>query len=134
MSELAALPNKLSSENVFVLAIIFEATRLAGVRALVSAGWSDLGGDNVPDNIHLLGKFPTNGCCAISFSSTALIGPIPHEWLFAENRVAAVVHHGGAGTTAIGLRNGLPTVIVPFFGDQPWQGDMVANAGAGPKP
>lgn len=63
-----------------------------------------------------------------------LTGSIPHEWLFAENRVAAVVHHGGAGTTAIGLRNGLPTVIVPFFGDQPWQGDMVANAGAGPMP
>lgn len=68
---------------------------------------------------------------ALSLLST---GPIPHEWLFAENRVAAVVHHGGAGTTAIGLRNGLPTVVIPFFGDQPWQGDMVANAGAGPKP
>ncbi|KAJ9125420.1 hypothetical protein QFC22_000381 [Naganishia vaughanmartiniae] len=98
-----------------LVAIVFEATRLAGVRALVSAGWSNLGGTDVPEHVHLL-------------------GPIPHEWLFASNRVAAVVHHGGAGTTAIGLRNGLPTVVIPFFGDQPWQGDMVANAGAGPKP
>jgi UDP:flavonoid glycosyltransferase YjiC (YdhE family) len=38
------------------LATIFEATRLAGVRALVSAGWSNLGGENVPENIHLLGS------------------------------------------------------------------------------
>jgi sterol 3beta-glucosyltransferase len=89
----------------------------------------------VPDNIHLLGRFPPSMPTVLDKSSSfASVGPIPHEWLFAENRVAAVVHHGGAGTTAIGLRNGVPTVIVPFFGDQPWQGDMVANAGAGPKP
>lgn len=37
------------------------------------------------------------------------------EWLF--KRVAAVVHHGGAGTTACGLVNGRPTTIVPFFGE-----------------
>jgi sterol 3beta-glucosyltransferase len=41
-----------------------------------------------------------------------------HEWLFADNRVAAVCHHGGAGTTSCGLRHGRPTIIVPFFGDQ----------------
>lgn len=45
-------------------------------------------------------------------------GSIPHDWLFADGRVAAVCHHGGAGTTAIGLKNGLPTIVVPFFGDQ----------------
>ncbi|KGO62065.1 UDP-glucuronosyl/UDP-glucosyltransferase [Penicillium expansum] len=56
----------------------------------------------------------------------------PHEWLF--ERVSAVVHHGGAGTTACGLRNGKPTIIVPFFGDQPFWGDMVSAAGAGPNP
>lgn len=89
---------------------------------------------NVPDNIHLLGKSIISLLIAASKLTLFDPGPIPHEWLFAENRVAAVVHHGGAGTTAIGLRNGCPTVIVPFFGDQPWQGDMVATAGAGPKP
>lgn len=41
---------------------------------------------------------------------------VPHDWLFPQ--VAAVVHHGGAGTTAAGLRAGIPTVIKPFFGDQ----------------
>ncbi|CAI7674501.1 unnamed protein product [Penicillium discolor] len=56
----------------------------------------------------------------------------PHEWLF--ERVSAVVHHGGAGTTACGLRNGKPTIIVPFFGDQPFWGEMVSAAGAGPDP
>lgn len=44
------------------------------------------------------------------------LGNVPHDWLF--EHVSAVVHHGGAGTTAIGLRCGKPTVIVPFFGDQ----------------
>ncbi|KAH6919219.1 glycosyltransferase family 28 domain-containing protein [Coprinopsis sp. MPI-PUGE-AT-0042] len=48
--------------------------------------------------------------------------------------LGAVVHHGGAGTTAIGLAKGLPTVIVPFFGDQEFWGNMVHRAGAGPKP
>ena len=52
-----------------------------------------------------------------------------HDWLFP--RVKAVVHHGGAGTTAIGLKCGKPTMIVPFFGDQPFWGAMVAEARAG---
>jgi UDP:flavonoid glycosyltransferase YjiC (YdhE family) len=45
-----------------------------------------------------------------------MLGPAPHDWLF--ERVSAVVHHGGAGTTSAGLRCGKPTVIIPFFGDQ----------------
>jgi hypothetical protein len=56
----------------------------------------------------------------------------PHDWLF--KQVAAIVHHGGAGTTAIGLRLGKPTVIVPFFGDQAFWGTMVHAAAAGPEP
>ena len=48
-------------------------------------------------------------------------------------KVDAVVHHGGAGTTAAGLRFGKPTMIVPFFGDQPFWSAMVAKAGAGAK-
>ncbi|RYP47048.1 hypothetical protein DL768_006843 [Monosporascus sp. mg162] len=91
---------------------ILGAIQLAGVRAIISKGWSDLAGSES--------------------ESIYWIGDCPHEWLF--QHVAAVVHHGGAGTTACGLRNGKPTAIVPFFGDQPFWGDMVANAGAGPKP
>jgi len=45
-----------------------------------------------------------------------------------------VVHHGGAGTTAIGLKCGEPTMIVPFFGDQQFWGSMIGEAGAGAKP
>jgi sterol 3beta-glucosyltransferase len=54
----------------------------------------------------------------------------PHEWLFP--RMAAVVHHGGAGTTAAGLAAGKPSVICPFFGDQPFWGKRVTALGAGP--
>jgi len=57
---------------------------------------------------------------------------VPHSWLFP--RMAAVVHHGGAGTTAAGLRAGVPTVVCPFFGDQPYWGERVAALGAGPEP
>ena len=94
--------------------LIFEAVQKAGVRALVSKGWGGLGDEgNTPDNIYMLEN-------------------TPHDWLFP--RVSAVVHHGGAGTTAIGLKCGKPTMIVPFFGDQPFWGAMVARAGAGAEP
>ena len=90
--------------------MIFEATKKAGVRALVNKGWGGLGGNSTPDHIHMLGN-------------------TPHDWLFP--KVKAVVHHGGAGTTAIGLKLAKPTMIVPFFGDQPFWGAMVAEAQAG---
>jgi UDP:flavonoid glycosyltransferase YjiC (YdhE family) len=76
-------------------ATIIDAVNAVGARAIVSKGWSSLGGAH-HDNIYY-------------------IGDCPHEWLF--NHVAAVVHHGGAGTTACGLRNSKPTLIVPFFGE-----------------
>jgi sterol 3beta-glucosyltransferase len=80
---------------------------------LTLRGWGGLGAATVPENIFMLGN-------------------CPHDWLF--KHVSAVVHHGGAGTTAIGLRLGRPTVIVPFFGDQAFWGRMVYAAGAGPEP
>lgn len=95
--------------------MIFEAVKLTGRRALVSKGWGGLGADELgkPDGVYMLGN-------------------CPHDWLF--KHVAAVVHHGGAGTTAAGIAAGRPTVVVPFFGDQPFWGAMVAKAGAGPLP
>ena len=48
--------------------------------------------------------------------------------------MAVVVHHGGVGTTHVGLRAGVPNVVVPFFGDQPFWGDRVQALGAGPRP
>ncbi|KAJ5650555.1 uncharacterized protein N7484_004278 [Penicillium longicatenatum] len=91
---------------------VLEAVKASGARAVISKGWSNMNGAE-DENIFY-------------------IGDCPHEWLF--QHVAAVVHHGGAGTTACGLVNGKPTAIVPFFGDQPFWGEMVANAGAGPRP
>lgn len=97
-----------------VTQLIFEAVEKAGVRALVSKGWGDIGGsDLIAENIFLLGD-------------------CPHDWLF--KQVSCVIHHGGAGTTAAGIAAGCPTVVVPFFGDQPFWGQMIARAGAGPVP
>ncbi|KAJ7705308.1 hypothetical protein B0H17DRAFT_664811 [Mycena rosella] len=93
-------------------AILLEAVQAVGVRAIISRDWSKLDGPALQNVLYL--------------------GDCPHEWLF--QHVSAVVHHGGAGTTACGLLNGKPTAIVPFFGDQPFWGNMVAAAGAGPKP
>ncbi|KAJ5198476.1 uncharacterized protein N7498_007593 [Penicillium cinerascens] len=92
--------------------IILDAVQATGVRAIISRGWSNLGGPPVDGVIY--------------------IDDCPHEWLF--QHVAAVVHHGGAGTVACGLRNGCPTLVVPFFGDQPFWGESIASAGAGPRP
>ncbi|OKL52343.1 glycosyltransferase [Buchananella hordeovulneris] len=58
--------------------------------------------------------------------------PAPHEWLFA--RMAAVVHHGGAGTTMAGLAAGVPTGTMPVAFDQPYHGQRLAALGVGPAP
>lgn len=60
------------------------------------------------------------------------VGGVPHGWLFP--RATAVVHHGGAGTVAAGLRAGIPTVVVPFVADQFFWGERVRALGAGPCP
>jgi UDP:flavonoid glycosyltransferase YjiC (YdhE family) len=57
---------------------------------------------------------------------------IPHDWLFP--RLAAAVHHGGAGTTAAALRAGLPSVVVPDFADEPFWARRVHELGLGPAP
>ncbi|MBW8482981.1 glycosyltransferase [Actinomadura parmotrematis] len=73
-----------------------------------------------------------HGDPATSDERILAVRDVPHTWLFP--RTAAVVHHGGAGTTAAGLRAGVPTVVCPFFGDQPYWGERVAALGAGPAP
>ncbi|MEU9021028.1 glycosyltransferase [Actinomadura sp. NPDC048394] len=88
--------------------VVRAALRLAGLRGVVQ-------GD--PDT---------------SDDQVLAVRDVPHSWLFP--RMSAVVHHGGAGTTAAGLRAGVPTVVCPFFGDQPYWGERVAALGAGPAP
>lgn len=81
-------------------------------RAVLMAGWGGLSKNDLPDHI-----FPVDA--------------IPHDWLFP--RVSAVVHHGGLGTTAEGLRAGVPSVIIPFFADQPFWAQRVFKLGVGPR-
>jgi UDP:flavonoid glycosyltransferase YjiC (YdhE family) len=113
-------------------ATLVDAVKGTGVRAIISKGWSKLGANQPADK------------------DIFYLGDCPHEWLF--QQVTAVIHHGGAGTTAYGLLNGKPTAIVPFFGEyvpstrstpnvtnantasQPFWGTMVHAAGAGPMP
>ncbi len=91
---------------------IIEAVKLWGGRAIVAKGWGGL--DNIDaDNILTIEKAPHN-----------LLLP----------RVSAVVHHGGAGTTAAGLRAGRPTLICPFVADQSFWGLRIEMLGAGPAP
>jgi sterol 3beta-glucosyltransferase len=91
--------------------VVSDAVRQAGIRAVIATGWGGLTG--VPDD-----------------SDVLVIERAPHQWLFP--RVAAVVHHGGAGTTAAGLLAARPTVVCPFQGDQYFWGAAVHRAGAGP--
>lgn len=96
-----------------VTQIVVAALQKAGVRGLIATGWGGLDASDLPETIFRIEQ-------------------APHDWLF--ERVTAVIHHGGAGTTAAGLRAGKPTVICPFFGDQPFWGQRVAALGAGPAP
>ena len=87
--------------------IAVEALKKSGQRGLIATGWGGLNVEDLPDTIFKLDA-------------------APHDWLFPQ--VAAVVHHGGAGTTAAGLRAGRPTVICPFMGDQPFWGKRGGDA------
>ncbi|BBX35308.1 sterol 3-beta-glucosyltransferase [Mycolicibacterium mageritense DSM 44476 = CIP 104973] len=91
--------------------VIRDAVQVAGARAVVQSGWAglDVAGDDV-----------------------LCVGEVPHDWLF--TRAAVVVHHCGAGTTAAGLRAGVPAVAVPAMGDQPFWARRLAELGASPAP
>ena len=97
-------------------ALVVAALRRARQRGLILAGWADLGRPPVtqlPDGIMASDE-------------------LPHAWILP--RAGAIVHHGGSGTTAAGLRAGLPSVVVPHFGDQYLWADRVHALGAGPPP
>jgi sterol 3beta-glucosyltransferase len=96
-----------------VTRIVIDALQKAYVRGLLASGWGGLAPEDLPDSI-------------------MMIDHAPHDWLFP--RVSAVVHHGGAGTTAAGLRAGKPTVICPFIVDQPFWGRRVFEMGVGSQP
>lgn len=93
--------------------IVLEALAKSGLRGVIATGWGGMRVMSVPKNVFVLES-------------------APHGWLFP--RMTAVVHHGGAGTTAEGLRAGVPSIIVPFTVDQPFWGNRVKSLGAGPGP
>lgn len=88
------------------------ALRSTGIRAIVATGWG--------------------GVATESSDDVLVIDSAPHDWLFP--RVSAVVHHGGAGTTGIGLASGRPSLVCPFLGDQSFWANRVHELGAGPAP
>jgi len=94
-------------------ALVLAALDRSGQRGILLSGWGGLSQANLPDTV-------------------LMVESIPHSWLFP--RMAAVVHHGGAGTTAAGLRAGVPSIVIPFFGDQLFWGQRVAKLGVGTAP
>lgn len=82
-----------------ITATMIAAIRKAGCRAIIAKGWGGL----VPDE-------------AAGDPNIYLLQQAPHDWLFP--RMAAAVHHGGAGTTAAAVRAGIPSLILPFITEQ----------------
>ncbi|WGV29115.1 glycosyltransferase [Halotia branconii] len=61
-----------------------------------------------------------------------VVKDVPHDWLLPQ--VSAMIHHGGASTTAAVLRAGIPSIVVPFFADQPIWGEKLTRLGVSPTP
>jgi UDP:flavonoid glycosyltransferase YjiC (YdhE family) len=81
-------------------------------RALFNPGWSGMDGSALPANFHV-------------------VEDVPHDWLF--SRVAAVVHHGGSGTSHSACRAGAPSVVMPFAGDQAFWAERLFHLGVAPR-
>ncbi len=95
-------------------ALVTEALARSGQRGILAGGWGALDG-TTHHSEHVF-----------------FVDSIPHHWLFPQ--MAAIVHHGGAGTTGAALRSGVPSIVVPFGFDQPFWGHRVAALGVGPLP
>lgn len=90
--------------------MVVGALHRAGRRGVLLTGWGGLRNRDLPDSVFCIDE-------------------APHDWLF--RRVAAAIHHGGAGTTAAALQAGTPSIIVPFMADQGFWGDVVSDLGVG---
>lgn len=93
--------------------LVLSALARSGRRGVVHRGAAGLSSDELPDGV-------------------LLVDDVPHDWLFP--RCAAVIHHGGAGTTAAALRAGVPSGAVAHMGDQPYWGRRIHELGVGAKP
>jgi sterol 3beta-glucosyltransferase len=93
--------------------VVLDALKRSGQRAVLHTGWGGIGQRDLPDYVW-----------QIEYA--------PYAWLFPQ--MAAVVHHGGSGTTAFGLRAGVPSIIVPFLFDQFYWGKRLSALGVGVDP
>jgi sterol 3beta-glucosyltransferase len=100
-----------SGQDGWLSDVVTGALRRSGGRAVVQAGWAGLAGAG---------------------ADVLTVGDVPHAWLFP--RMAAVVHHGGAGTAGAAFLAGVPSVAVPVFADQPLWGERIRALGVGPRP
>lgn len=101
-----------ASEPQATAQLVRKALEQSGQRGILAKGWSGTIGMESDERLFLLDK-------------------APHDWLFP--RMAGVIHHGGAGTTAAGLRAGKATFIIPHMADQPFWGRRVEELGVGVK-
>ncbi|MGW3352927.1 glycosyltransferase [Nonomuraea rubra] len=102
-----------SGDPETLTATVLQAVRLTGRRAVLATGWGALRPGAEPDGV-------------------LVIEEAPHEWLLP--RVAVAVHHGGIGTVAAALRAGVPQVVRPFLGDQPFWAGRLHHLGVAPPP
>ncbi|MBN3833086.1 glycosyltransferase [Burkholderia sp. Ac-20344] len=86
---------------------------LAGRRALFYPGWSDIDASMLPAHVHVIGESP-------------------HDRLFP--RVSMAIHHGGSGTAHSAARAGIPSVVVPFAGDQFFWANRLERLGVADAP
>jgi UDP:flavonoid glycosyltransferase YjiC (YdhE family) len=93
--------------------IVLDSLKQSGQRGILHMGWGGLGNQLLPDHVFK-------------------IDYAPYDWLFP--RMAMLIHHGGSGTTAFGLRSGVPSCVVSFVFDQHYWGERIAQLGAGPRP
>lgn len=93
--------------------LLVKALQRSKQRGIIATGWGGLSNADVPDHVFTLEE-------------------APHAWLFP--RMAAVVHHAGSGTSAAGVRAGVPTIPVPFFADQPFWAERVYRLGVAVHP
>jgi UDP:flavonoid glycosyltransferase YjiC (YdhE family) len=92
---------------------VLDGVKKNGLRAVLATGWGALDGDDGPQDEQIF-----------------FLRHAPHDGLFP--LMSGAVHHGGAGTTAAAARAGIPSVVVPFFGDQPFWAHCLNRQGVAP--
>jgi UDP:flavonoid glycosyltransferase YjiC (YdhE family) len=102
-----------SSDAAAFTQIVLDGIKKSGQRAVLATGWGAMDGEEGPQD-----------------RQTFFLRHAPHDCLFPH--MSAAVHHGGAGTTAAAVRAGIPSVIVPFFGDQPFWANRLNRKGVAP--